>query len=85
MRIHTGAARPLLALALAALLIPACGKESGSRYDTTAPPAPPLPPVPQPDFSLQDVNPNSATFSTNVSPRDYLTTKVPAFYFGHAT
>lgn len=42
------------------------------------------PPALAPDFSLQDVNPNSPTATQMVSPRDSLA-NVPAFYFGHAT
>ena len=37
-----------------------------------------------PDFSLPDVNPNSARYQENVSPRDYLG-QVSAWYFGHST
>ncbi len=37
-----------------------------------------------PDFSLQDVNASSASFGTDVSPRDYLG-QASAWYFGHAT
>ncbi len=37
-----------------------------------------------PDFSLQDVNPASATFNRAVSPRDYVG-QVSAWYFGHAS
>jgi len=40
--------------------------------------------VPMPDFSLIDVNPNSATYNQPVSPRDFLQ-QVSAFYFTHAT
>jgi hypothetical protein len=36
------------------------------------------------DFSLRDVNPNSATYSFNVSPRQFLG-EMSAWYFGHAT
>ena len=36
------------------------------------------------DFSLIDVNPNSATYNQAVSPRDFLG-GVSAWYFGHAT
>lgn len=36
------------------------------------------------DFSVLDVNPNSATFDQPVSPKDYLM-KVSGWYFGHAT
>lgn len=37
-----------------------------------------------PDFALKDVNPNSATHDSTLSPRDYLS-KVSAWYFGHST
>jgi len=37
-----------------------------------------------PDFSLPDVNPNSATHDSSLSPRDYLGA-VSAWYFGHST
>ena len=37
-----------------------------------------------PDFSLPDVNPNSATFDSTLSPRDYVG-NVSAWYFGHST
>ena len=37
-----------------------------------------------PEFSLPDVNPNSATFDSTISPRDYLG-RVSAWYFGHST
>lgn len=37
-----------------------------------------------PDFSLQDVNPNSTTREQMVSPRQY-EGKISAWYFGHAT
>ena len=63
----------VLALCAAALL-PACGGGGGGSSAPTL----------QPDFSLQDVNPNSASTGTNVSPRAYLGL-VPGFYFGHAT
>jgi hypothetical protein len=36
------------------------------------------------DFSLVDVNHNSASHNQAVSPRDYLD-QVSAWYFGHAT
>lgn len=39
---------------------------------------------PVPDFSLTDVNPNSATYNQTVSPRQYLG-KITAWYFGHST
>ena len=37
-----------------------------------------------PDFRLRDMNLNSATALTCVSPRDYLT-RVSAWYWGHTT
>ena len=37
-----------------------------------------------PDFALVDVNPNSATHDSTVSPRGYLD-RVSAWYFGHST
>jgi hypothetical protein len=36
------------------------------------------------DFLLPDVNANSASFQSQVSPRDYLQ-QVSGWYFGHAT
>ncbi len=39
---------------------------------------------PMPDFTLPDVNPNSATYGTSISPRDHLG-EVTAWYFGHST
>ena len=48
-------------------------------------PLQPLPPQAlAPDFSLPDVNPNSATSNQFVSPRAQLS-RVSAWYFGHAT
>ncbi len=37
-----------------------------------------------PDFTLTDVNPNSATRDMDVSPRQYVG-KVSVWYFGRAT
>ena len=37
-----------------------------------------------PDFQLPDVNPNSPTYNTLVSPRQRLN-KISAWYFAHAT
>jgi hypothetical protein len=37
-----------------------------------------------PDFDLPDVNPASATYSTQVSPRDHVGA-ASAWYFGRAT
>jgi hypothetical protein len=48
----------------------------------------PVKPPPQgnvmPDFSLQDVNPNSATTGQQISPRQFVG-QISAWYFGHAT
>ena len=66
--------RLVLAGLLFALLPLGCGD------DTQGPP----PGEPVPDFSIPDVNPNSARFGANVSPRDY-EGQVSAWYFGHAT
>lgn len=40
--------------------------------------------APQPDFSLVDINPTSATNNQPVSPRDYLGS-TSAWYFGYST
>ena len=65
----------LLALLIAAV---GCGKDEKS-------PVAPLPTQTQvPDFSLTDVNPNSATSGQAVSPRQQMT-RISAWYFGHAT
>jgi len=52
----------------------------GCGDDTSAPPPDPA----APDFSLQDVNPNSSTSGQMVSPRQHLD-QISAWYFGHAT
>ena len=67
---------PAVAVALyLAGILAACGEEVRKPVDTT---------TPVPDFSLTDVNPNSATHDQAVSPRDHLA-RVSAWYFGHAT
>lgn len=65
---------PLLAMVLA-LALAACGGD-----DET----PPVADGVVPDFQLADVNPNSATFDTLVSPRDYRQ-RLSAWYFGSST
>ncbi len=61
--------------------IPACmGANTGSTVDASK--AVPMGLVVE--FSLEDVNPDSALFGELVSPRDYLGT-VSVWYFGHAT
>lgn len=62
----------LLVAAPGALL--ACGADK-----PTAPPA-----SVAAEFTLTDVNPNSATTGQPVTPRAYLA-RVSAWYFGHAT
>jgi hypothetical protein len=62
-------------LTLALVLLAGCGGDDPVR--------PPLQ-GPAPDFALTDVNPNSATAGTGVSPRQQLG-KASAWYFGHAT
>jgi len=66
-------ARPIL---IPLLLLAACGG-GGSSPNTDGPQA-------IPDFQLPDVNPTSATFNQDVSPRDKLG-GVSAWYFGSAT
>ena len=56
------------ALAVLACVAPARGQGPGAAAD----------------FSLPDVNPNSASFQAQISPRDYLQ-QVSGWYFGHAT
>lgn len=68
---------PILSLLVAAALLTACGDD-----DPAGPGTPPEGLVP--DFALIDVNPTSATYDAEVSPRDYLA-QVSAWYFGHAT
>ena len=65
-------------LSLAVLLGPGCKEDDPVRPE----PQPPGGAVP--DFSLIDVNPNSARHDEAVSPRDYLGS-ISAYYFGHAT
>jgi hypothetical protein len=71
-----GFRRQILTLAFlaGALFLAACGDDDSGP--TTGTPAP--------DFALTDVNPNSATHDSTISPRDYRE-KISAWYFGHAT
>ncbi len=52
--------------------------------DPSSPPPTPPPATLMPDFTLTDVNPNSATTDAAVSPRQYLQ-RISAWYFGHST
>jgi len=62
-------------LAACVVALAGCGKD----------PARPLPVDSQaPNFTLVDVNPNSATVNQKVSPR-FEVGKISAWYFGHAT
>jgi len=75
---HRAARRLGIALA-ASLVVLGCSKSQ---------PLEPLPPLAvgnvAPDFTLADVNPNSASAGKNLSPRGQLGS-VSAWYFGHAT
>jgi|CXWL01.1.fsa_nt_gi hypothetical protein len=76
MRIST--ARIAVALVLCGALAWGCGDQKN--------PVSPLsrPWVLEPDFSLLDANPNSATSGQMVSPRQHLG-QISAWYFGHST
>ena len=83
--LHASRGRPahLVRLVVAGLIaaIFVCGGCSRNQPMITAPlPVQTL----APDFSIQDVNPNSTTHGQNVSPRAQLG-KISAWYFGHAT
>lgn len=70
--------RHLLPILFAALILAAgCGDDT-----PTGPRVPTGDEVP--GFALTDVNPNSATHDSTISPRDYLG-DVSAWYFGHST
>ena len=66
-----------IALMVAVLAVPACsgdgGGGGGGGGSASA----------VSDFLLVDQNPNTPTYQTSVSPRDYLG-KVPGFYFTRA-
>jgi hypothetical protein len=78
---HASRGRPArhLGLLIAGLIVAMVGC---SRKPMTTAPLPTL--TLAPDFSIQDVNPNSTTHGQDVSPRAQLG-KVSAWYFGHAT
>ena len=62
------------AAAALVLIVPMCGDRCSG----------PVPAAAVPDFELLDVNPNSSSYRTSVSPRDHLG-HVSVWYFGHAT
>jgi hypothetical protein len=72
-----------IALIACLSLVVACSDDSPTK-STPLPPPPPPGPNAVAEFSLQDVNPNSARSGEMVSPRDYVGS-VSAWYFGHAT
>ena len=67
-------ATAMMLTAVLALAVGACGDDDENN---------PPPEGVVPDFSLMDVNPNSATHDQDVSPRDFLG-GVSAYYFGEA-
>ena len=58
--------------------------DTGSTEDTGNPVDTGTPPNPVMDFSRVNVNPNSASFGTSISPRDYLQ-QISGWYFIKAT
>jgi len=64
-------------VASSGLLVSGC--ENGSK-----PTQPNVPGGIVPDFAIQDVNPNSATHGSTISPRTYIG-QVSCWYFGHST
>ena len=75
MRLHT-VRRLALPMCFGLALLAGCGRD---RRDAVRPID-----GQAPDFSLTDVNPNSATWSRVVSPRQHLG-QISAWYFGHST
>ena len=73
--------RHISALLLVGVLLAAAGCDEDSK--TPAGPGP-VSEAAVPDFTLPDVNPNSATNGQDVSPRDHLG-RISAWYFGHST
>jgi hypothetical protein len=74
----------MLTLAVALLGCASDADPSGASAARRADTGDPFEAYRLPDFTLQDVNPNSATYGDPVSPRDLLG-KVSGWYFGHAT
>jgi hypothetical protein len=69
-------------IAVALLAYAGCADKGGSSDGLTG--ARELSQEAVPDFAIADVNPNSATYDQEVSPRDYLG-GLSAWYFGLAT
>jgi len=80
--LHASTDRParLVGLLVAGLLAAVVGCSRNQAMITAPLPVQTL----APDFSIQDVNPNSTTHGQDVSPRAQLG-KISAWYFGHAT
>ncbi|UCC30167.1 MAG: hypothetical protein JSU86_18455 [Phycisphaerales bacterium] len=64
----------------------ASGSDTDSENPSDAQPGEPPEPSDEalPDFSVADVNADSARYGEAVSPRDYLG-QISAWYFGHST
>ena len=73
-------ASPRRGITLLALLLAfgGCNSDSPTK-PVVAPPAAVVP-----DFTIEDVNPNSPTYGDTLSPREYLG-QISCWYFGHAT
>jgi hypothetical protein len=70
----------VLSLSLSLVVLAACGRDAKNPVA----PAHIAPGTVVPDFSLADVNPNSATAGQAVSPRQHAG-QISAWYFGHST
>ena len=70
------AGSPVALLAALVVVLAGCSKDQPTKPLPTS--------TVVPDWTLTDVNPNSATHGQAVSPRGQLG-KVSAWYFGHAT
>lgn len=70
----------LVAVGVLAIGLAACGRSTATATATASA----LTPMVMSDFTLQDINPGSASYGARISPRQYTTT-ASAWYFGHAT
>lgn len=77
-----GSRGSILGVLLLGLLLAAPGLLPGCADDSDPPTGPGVDPMP--DFALPDVNPNSASYGSMVSPRDHVR-RTSAWYFGAAT